>query len=53
MFLCHSALIITQLFIVTLFAAGQKLVAVLALDLNEVDNNTQPLTSMMGVSAAV
>jgi len=34
MFLCHSALIITQLFIVTLFVAGQKLAVVPASDLN-------------------
>lgn len=53
MFLCRFALTTTQLFTATLFVAGQKLVVVLALDLNEVDNNTQPLTSMMGVSAAV
>lgn len=53
MFQCHYALTMNQKFTATMFAVGQKQRVVLALNLNETVNNTQPLTPLGGVSAAV
>ena len=53
MFQCRFALALIQRFILFMFAVGQKQRVVLALNLNETVNNTQPLTPLGGVSAAV
>ena len=53
MFQCHFALVMIQKFILFMFAVEPKQQVVLALDLNETVNNTQPLTPLWGVSAAV
>ena len=53
MFQCHFALVMIQEFILFMFAVEPKQQVVLALNLNETVNNTQPLTPLGGVSAAV
>ncbi len=53
MFQCRFALVLIQKFILFMFAVEQKQQVVLALNLNETVNNTQPLTPLWGVSAAV
>ena len=53
MFQCRFALAMIQKFILFMFAVEPKQQVVLALNLNETVNNTQPLTPLVGVSAAV